>query len=84
MGILVDVNNPTNMLQRREVEAAAAKSGMSINDGRCSHRRRDRRSDPDICARAREHRGRFGVCYARQCAPADSDLCVGVAVAHGL
>ena len=30
MGILVDVNNPTNMLQRREVEAAAGKSGMSI------------------------------------------------------
>jgi putative tryptophan/tyrosine transport system substrate-binding protein len=30
MGILVDVNNPSNMLQRREVEAAAGKSGVSI------------------------------------------------------
>jgi putative tryptophan/tyrosine transport system substrate-binding protein len=29
MGILVDVNNPSNMLQRREVEAAAGKSGVS-------------------------------------------------------
>jgi putative tryptophan/tyrosine transport system substrate-binding protein len=30
MGILVDVNNPSNMLQRHEVDAAAGKSGMSI------------------------------------------------------
>ena len=30
IGILVDVNNPTNMLQRREVEAAAEKLGVSI------------------------------------------------------
>ena len=30
MGILVDVNNPSNMLQRREVEAAAGKLGVSI------------------------------------------------------
>src|SRR5262245_48555054 len=30
MGVLVDVNSPTNMLQRREVEAAAGKSGVSI------------------------------------------------------
>jgi putative tryptophan/tyrosine transport system substrate-binding protein len=30
MGILVDVNNPANMLQRREVETAAGKSGVSI------------------------------------------------------
>ena len=30
MGILVDVDNPANMLQRREVEAAAGKLGMSI------------------------------------------------------
>jgi ABC-type uncharacterized transport system substrate-binding protein len=30
MGILVDVTNPSNMLQRREVEAAAGKSGVSI------------------------------------------------------
>jgi putative ABC transport system substrate-binding protein len=30
MGILVDVNNPSNMLQRREVEAAAGKSGVSM------------------------------------------------------
>jgi putative ABC transport system substrate-binding protein len=30
MGILVDVNNPSNMLQRREVEAAAGKSAVSI------------------------------------------------------
>ena len=29
MGILVDVNNPSNMLQRREVEAAAGKLGVS-------------------------------------------------------
>src|SRR5262245_27897639 len=30
MGMLVDVTNPSNMLQRREVEAAAGKSGVSI------------------------------------------------------
>ncbi len=30
IGILVDVNNPSNMLQRREVEAAAEKSAVSI------------------------------------------------------
>jgi putative tryptophan/tyrosine transport system substrate-binding protein len=30
IGILVDVNNPSNMLQRREVEAAARKLGVSI------------------------------------------------------
>src|SRR5262249_11979707 len=30
IGILVDVNNPSNMLQRREVEAAAGKSAVSI------------------------------------------------------
>src|SRR5262249_2418433 len=30
IGILVDVTNPANMLQRREVEAAAGKSGVSI------------------------------------------------------
>src|SRR5262249_19911689 len=30
MGILVDVTNPSNMLQRREVEAAAGKLGVSI------------------------------------------------------
>src|SRR5262249_14566841 len=30
MGVLVDVDRPTNMLQRREVEAAAGKSGVSI------------------------------------------------------
>jgi putative ABC transport system substrate-binding protein len=30
MGILVDVNNPANTLQRREVETAAGKSGVSI------------------------------------------------------
>src|SRR5262245_2728139 len=30
MGILVDVNNPIHMLQRREVEAAAGKSGVSM------------------------------------------------------
>src|SRR5262249_24652997 len=30
MGVLVDVNNPANMLQLREVEAAAGKSGVSI------------------------------------------------------
>jgi putative ABC transport system substrate-binding protein len=30
LGILVDVNNPSNMLQRREVEAAAGKSGVSV------------------------------------------------------
>ena len=29
MGILVDVNNPSNMLQRREVEAAAGTLGVS-------------------------------------------------------
>src|SRR5215468_1096237 len=29
MGILVDANNSSNMLQRREVEAAAAKLGVS-------------------------------------------------------
>ena len=29
IGILVDVTNPSNMLQRREVEAAAGKSGVS-------------------------------------------------------
>jgi hypothetical protein len=27
MGILAEANNPSNMLQRREVEAAAGKSG---------------------------------------------------------
>jgi len=31
MGILVDVNNPSNMLQRREVEAAAGKLGGNIS-----------------------------------------------------
>src|SRR5262249_13291562 len=30
IGILVDVNNPSNMLQRREVEAAAEKSALNI------------------------------------------------------
>ena len=30
MGILVDVTNPTNMLQRREVEVAAGKSAVGI------------------------------------------------------
>jgi ABC-type uncharacterized transport system substrate-binding protein len=30
MGILVDVNNPANILQRREVETAAGKSGVSV------------------------------------------------------
>jgi putative ABC transport system substrate-binding protein len=30
MGILVDVDNPANMLQRREVESAAGKLGVSI------------------------------------------------------
>jgi ABC-type uncharacterized transport system substrate-binding protein len=30
IGILVDVNNPSNMLQRREVEAAARKSRVSV------------------------------------------------------
>jgi putative ABC transport system substrate-binding protein len=30
IGILVDVNNPSNMLQRREVEAAAEKSAVNI------------------------------------------------------
>jgi putative ABC transport system substrate-binding protein len=30
MGVLVDVNNPSNMLQRREIEAAAGKSAVSI------------------------------------------------------
>jgi ABC-type uncharacterized transport system substrate-binding protein len=30
IGILVDVNNPANMLQRGEVETAAGKSGVSI------------------------------------------------------
>ncbi len=30
IGTLVDVNNPSNMLQRREVEAAAGKFGVSI------------------------------------------------------
>src|SRR5262245_65835386 len=30
MGILVDVTNPSNMLQRREIEVAAGKSGVSI------------------------------------------------------
>jgi putative tryptophan/tyrosine transport system substrate-binding protein len=30
MGVLVDVNNPANMLQRREIEAAAGKSAVSI------------------------------------------------------
>jgi putative ABC transport system substrate-binding protein len=30
MGILVDVGNPANMLQRREVEAAAGKLGVSV------------------------------------------------------
>jgi len=30
MGVLVDVDNPANMLQRREVEAAAGKLGVSI------------------------------------------------------
>src|SRR5262249_11041036 len=30
VGILVDATNPSNMLQRREVEAAAGKSGVSI------------------------------------------------------
>jgi putative tryptophan/tyrosine transport system substrate-binding protein len=30
MGVLVDVNNPSNMLQRREIEAAAVKSAVSI------------------------------------------------------
>jgi putative ABC transport system substrate-binding protein len=30
MGVLVDANNPSNMLQRREVEAAARKLGVSI------------------------------------------------------
>jgi putative ABC transport system substrate-binding protein len=30
MGVLVDVTNPANMLQRRELEAAAGQSGVSI------------------------------------------------------
>jgi putative ABC transport system substrate-binding protein len=30
MGVLVDVTNPTNMLQRREIEAAAVKLAVSI------------------------------------------------------
>jgi putative tryptophan/tyrosine transport system substrate-binding protein len=30
LGILVDVDNPANMLQRREVEEAAGKLGVSI------------------------------------------------------
>jgi len=30
MGVLVDVTNPSNMLQRRELEAAAGKSGVSV------------------------------------------------------
>src|SRR5262249_16471336 len=30
IGVLVDVNNPANTAQRREVEAAVAKSGVSI------------------------------------------------------
>jgi putative tryptophan/tyrosine transport system substrate-binding protein len=30
MGVLVDVNNPSNMLPRREIEAAAGKSAVSI------------------------------------------------------
>jgi putative ABC transport system substrate-binding protein len=30
IGILVDVNNPSNMLQRREVEAAAEKSAVNV------------------------------------------------------
>jgi putative ABC transport system substrate-binding protein len=30
MGILVEANNPANLLQRREVEAAAGKSGVSM------------------------------------------------------
>jgi putative tryptophan/tyrosine transport system substrate-binding protein len=30
MGILVDVDNPSNMLQRREIEAAAGKLGVSV------------------------------------------------------
>jgi putative tryptophan/tyrosine transport system substrate-binding protein len=30
MGILAEANNPSNMLQRREVEAAAGKSGVNM------------------------------------------------------
>ena len=30
MGVLVDVNNPVNLVQRREIEAAAVKSAVSI------------------------------------------------------
>ena len=66
MGILVDVNNPSNMLQRREVEAAAGKLGVSITAVDVCPVDEIGAAIQTLVRRAREHRGRFGFCLVRQ------------------
>ena len=83
MGVLVDVTNAANLLQRREVEAAAVKLAVSIAPV-------DVRAMDEISAAIQafvRERASIVVVLASAMfltAPTDRELCVSVAVANGL
>ena len=83
VGILVDVDNPSNAAQLREVEAATGKSGVSALPV-------DVHTVDKIGVAIQAFvRERVGVVIVLAAArfldvPADRELCVGIAVAHGV